>query len=812
MAVMPAGAKSRLDGFDNKGASMFRCLLLSMAVAVSVAQESSPSPIPSLQNPGFESPSSAVNQISGWDVSIEKGAQGVLVQSNEGEAKAGKRSLEIVTRQGARVRVSQELFLPVGTTWKASVWVRGEGTSTAARPANRQVDGSGGLEVESPAGDQGKAAAPAGTFAWQREEVDFRVPSPGRIRVALLTHASGKLWFDDVRLEPLSVTQDEDIHITSAKIGGRPIDLKQGAQFIEPLCHMIPSMLAQQVQDDSFEDEPPCKPSYIRQTDWPHRPWYPSGAVHDATFSLDTVNPYNGKQSEKIAQPMARARAGISQDGYYVEQGVNYRLRLHMRGIGSVPVWASLRSPSGVVAEPVLLGRAGNEWQEADVLLRANRTLTDATLSIEFEGPGTLWVDRVYLIGEDAVLGLWRPDAVRALKEESPGLIRFGGSMIEVYEWDKSIGPWDTRVPYPTGPWGGLEPNFVGIDEFVQLTRYVGAEPLICIRWSNKTPQDAADEVEYLNGSVETRWGKVRAQNGHPEPYRVKYWQIGNEVGGGGYDDSVRAFAAAMRKADPSIKILSSFPSADTLREGGGYLDYLCPHHYEVANLRAEQADFDFLKDQIAKYAAGKDVHVAVTEWNTTAGEMGLTRGMLLTLGNALSNSRYQNLLHRYADTVEIAVRSNLSDSFGSGMIQPGIGWLYLSPTYYSQKLYQAAAGTYPLKINRGSAIPWQLEEPDLSATLSADGKTLRVFAVNSTAQEEKTQFHLDGFPLPVAGGTVTVLKDRENALDSEAMNTTNDPNRIATSSKAIDLKGGEFRFSFEPFTVTMLELKLGAP
>jgi alpha-L-arabinofuranosidase len=177
-----------------------------------------------------------------------------------------------------------------------------------------------------------------------------------------------------------------------------------------------------------------------------------------------------------------------------------------------------------------------------------------------------------------------------------------------------------------------------------------------------------------------------------------------------------------------------------------------------------------------------------------------------------LSNSRYQNLLHRYAETVEIAVRSNLSDSFGSGMIQPGIGWLYLSPTYYSQKLYQAAAGTYPLKINRGSAIPWQLEEPDLSATLSADGKTLRVFAVNSTAQEEQTQFHLDGFPLPVAGGTVTVLKDRENALDSEAMNTTNDPNRIATSSKAIDLKGGEFRFSFEPFTVTMLELKLGAP
>ncbi len=790
---------------------MFAWLYLLMAFAVLGAQGGSQSQTPQLQNPGFESPSLNANQIAGWDISIQEGATGIAVQTDENQAKEGKRSLEIDAKQSGRVRVSQEFFLPVGTTWKASVWVKGEAVSDVPARANGKAAERGGLEVESPAGNQGNATVPAGTSAWTREEVDFQVPSPGRIRVALLTRASGKFWFDDVRLEPLTVTQNADIHITNSRIGERPIDLKLGAQFIEPLCHMIPSMLAQQVEDDSFEVGPPCKPSYIKQTDWPDRPWYPSGAVHDATFSLDSTNPYNGLQSEKITQPMARARAGISQDGYYLQQAVNYRLHLHMRGSGNVPVWASLRGAGGTIAGPVLLGHAADEWQGVDVLLPANRTITDATLSIEFEGPGTLWLDRVYLIGDDAVLGLWRPDAVRALKAEAPGLIRFGGSMIEVYEWDKSIGPWDTRVPYPTGPWGGLEPNFVGVDEFVQLTQYVGAEPLICVRWSGKTPQDAANEVEYLNGSANTRWGKIRAQNGHPEPYRVKYWQIGNEVGGGTYDDSVRAFAEAMRKVDQTIKILSSFPSADTLKEGGGYLDYLSPHHYEVANLRGEQADFDFLKDQIARYAKGKDVRVAVTEWNTTAGQMGLTRGMLLTLGNALSNSRYENLLHRYADTVEIAVRSNLSDSFGSGMIQPGIGWFYLSPTYYSQKLYQEAAGTYPLKINRTSSMPWQFEEPDLSATLSPDGKTLRIFAVNSTAEAEQAQFHLEGFSSPVTGGTVTALKDRENALDSEAMNTRNDPTRITTSSEVADLKGSAFSFSFAPFSVTMLELKLGA-
>jgi alpha-L-arabinofuranosidase len=289
----------------------------------------------------------------------------------------------------------------------------------------------------------------------------------------------------------------------------------------------------------------------------------------------------------------------------------------------------------------------------------------------------------------------------------------------------------------------------------------------------------------------------------------VKYWQIGNEVGGSQYDNSIRAFAEAMRRADPTIKILSSFPSLETLKEGGAYLDYLCPHHYEIADLPRERANFELLKKETDAYKSKKDVRVAVTEWNTTGGEMGLTRGMLLTLGNALSIARYQNLMHRYADLVEIAVRSNLSDSFGSGMLQPGPGWLYLSPAYYSQKLYQRAAGTYPIEIDRSTRNSWELEEPDLSATLSSDGKVLRIFAVNSTAEPENVQFHLDGFSSPVAGGEIAILKDRENALDSEAMNSQNDPERITTASHTTDLKGSEFPFVFAPFTVTMLELRL---
>ena len=98
-----------------------------------------------------------------------------------------------------------------------------------------------------------------------------------------------------------------------------------------------------------------------------------------------------------------------------------------------------------MIAGPVLLGRAGEKWAAAEAELRADRTTDNATLTIEFEGPGALWLDRVYLIGSDAVLGIWRPDVVAALKAMHPGIIRFGGSTTEEYEWDRAIGPWDDR-------------------------------------------------------------------------------------------------------------------------------------------------------------------------------------------------------------------------------------------------------------------------------------------------------------------------------------------------------------------------------
>ncbi len=753
---------------------------------------------PPLVNAGFESSEVA----SSWVRSPAEATAGLSVQIDSANHREGRQSLLVAADRPVNFNLYQQVFLPVGTLWRASAWIQQEGGSGAAQ-----------MWIETPAGDQGSSRPAAGKEGWQQTKVLFRVPSPGRIRVRLgaFDHSSGKVWFDDVRLEPVDETDaTEDVAITPSRISARPIDLKQGGQFIEPLCRLTSSMVAQQVDSGSFEEELPWKPSYKREIDKPYRPWYPDGAVHLAKYSLDTTDPFNGKRSQKIELSAAHSWAGISQDGFYLEQGHRYKLRLHLRSEGTIQIRALLHGDGGSIAEPVSLGAGSPTWKGVDAILPARKSSGNGTLTIEFQGPGTLWLDRIYLIDEKAVLGIWRPDVAEALAAMNPGVIRFGGSTLEVFEWDKCLGNWDQRVPYATLPWGGLDPNFIGVEEFVQLCRFVRAEPLICVRWTGKKPEDAAAEVEYFNGSADTHWGRVRAQNGHPEPYRVKYWQIGNEIGGGKYDASVKAFAEAMRQADPAIKVLSSFPSSETLKLGGGYLDYLCPHHYDAGDLVGEEHSFETLRDEIAQYSAGKDVRIAVTEWNTTAGQMGLTRGMLLTLGNALSCSRYQNLMHRYSNLVEIAIRSNLSDSFGSGVIQPGPGWLYRSPTYHSQSLYQRAAGTFPIQVVRHSDLARHLQEPDLSATISPDGKTLRLFAVNSTSRSRKLRVNLKDFPVSIAGARVYIIADRQHAGDSEVMNSHDDPNRIAMSVTAAAIHASPFEYAFEPFTVTLLEFDLG--
>ena len=727
---------------------------------------------PQLRNGNFE------QQIDGWTVHRHE------EPADEPVVRVENHKLLIDPRGPGAAGVSQTVYLTPGSLWRLSA----------------RTSGGALIETQTPSGTFGSSPG---------QEFLFRAPSPGEVTIHL-DSSGGPASFSDLRFEPVAEPDSGELRVHLRPAGKSPIDAKQQGQFIEMLCRLIPSMIAQQVDNDSFEEEPPYRFSYVKETDHPNRPWYPDGAVQTAEYALDTQDAFNGKRSQRIAIHVPRARAGIAQDGFYTKTGVRYRLRLHMKGTGGVPVRAVLRDAQGNVAQAVALGRPTAQWQPAEAVLAATRDSSAATLVIDFEGPGTLWLDRVYLISDDAVLGIWRPDVVEALKGLKPGVIRFGGTSIEGLEWEQTIGGWDTRAPFTTY-WGGLEPNFVGLDEFAQLCRLVGAEPLICVRWTGKQPADAAAEVEYMNGGAETRWGRLRARNGHPEPYAVKYWQIGNEVGGQKYERSIAAFARAMRAADPSIKLMSSYPRSGVLAGAEGQLDYLCPHHYEVGDLTEVVREFESLRDRIRVQGQGREVRVAVTEWNTTGGDFGLKRGILQSLGNALDCGRYHNVLQRYADLVEMGIRSNLIDSFGSGIIVTGPGWMYRAPTYYAEELYGHAAGSYPLRVERAGPFPWQLQQPDVSAALSADGRLLRIYAVNSTTAPLRHTIALDDDTESATGATAFVLKNREGQTNTEAMNSASDREAVSVETRSLPLAGSRFAFTFQPYSLTLLEIKLTA-
>ncbi len=419
-----------------------------------------------------------------------------------------------------------------------------------------------------------------------------------------------------------------------------------------------------------------------------------------------------------------------------------------------------------------------------------------------------MWLDNLSLMPEDSVSG-WRRDVVEAIRELKPGVIRFGGSALDEpgyggFEWKDTIGDPDQRKPLRA--WGGLQPTGPGLEEIVQLCKLVGAEPLLCVRVTGRTPRDSAEQIEYFNGTANTPMGKLRVKNGHKEPYGIKYWQIGNERSGKDYEDGLAAYARAMKETDPNIKLLSSYPTPGVLRNGAEWLEYVCPHHYSIANLAGAENDIANIRRMIREHAPKKAIKIAVTEWNTTAGDIGPRRAMLWTLENALACSRYHNLMHRHCDVVEIANRSNLTNSFCSGIIQTDNHRLYKTPTYYAQQLYATLAGNRPLKII--SNLPANLA-PDLSATLTPKGDAVILFAVNSGLETVARQLDLSAIGNEKREIEIWTLSDREKAGEPDVTNSFGKPERVQVEKSKFAAPAGQFEYKFPALSLTILRWKV---
>lgn len=598
------------------------------------------------------------------------------------------------------------------------------------------------------------------------------------------------------------------LKITRAPLCPGEISALQYGQFIEYLCNVVPSMWAEKLYDGSFEGLSPYKVAFLKQTDFREQPWYPSGAVNRAEYSLERNNPVSGEVAQKIAvADGAPCTLGISQNGISLEGGKACLFSCYLRQQGVADsVQVRLHHEGRTYASCEF--RPSSEWKKYRSRLEPSAAATSTTLTISFRGPGTLWLDNASLMPEDTVGG-WRTDVVAAVRALKPGIMRFGGSALDdprlgEFEWRDSVGDPDHRKPFRA--WGGLQPTGPGLEEIVQFCRHVGAEPLLCVRVSKRQPQDAADEVQYFNGSADSPMGKLRARNGHPEPYRIKYWQVGNERSGSDYEGRLAAFCKAMKGADPSIRLLSSYPRAGVLRQAGELLDYVCPHHYDCADLAGVERDLAGIRTLLRTHAPNRLIKVAVTEWNTTGSDWGPRRARLWSLENALACARYHNLLHRHCDFVEIANRSNLTNSFCSGILQTDNYRLYKTPTYYAQQLYATLSGKRPLRIE--SSLPPDAP-PDTSATLSSEDDAVTVFAVNAGPQAISRPLDFTAFGGEGREVTVWTLADRQQAGEPDVTNNFADPERIAPVRSQFSARAARFEYRFPALSVTVLQWPL---
>jgi alpha-N-arabinofuranosidase len=771
-------------------------LLLGLTAAVRTGEQPAAAPV---KNAGFEA------GLEGWSVHVY-GAK-PEVAADPAVAHEGRQSLRISTSEPSDTALGQEVQLKPGRLYRFSGWVRTKGLDPRGAPV------FGTFEIQQPGG-QGLIAGGLnhrGDTDWTEVTIVFEAPPSGKARVAVFFVGFGKgtgtAWFDDLRLEEVDPAK-APVKVTREPLGPGLIDPNQYGQFVEYLCDLIPSMWAEKLYDGSFEGLSPYKFHYLKETDFRERPWYPTGATNRAEFTLDPAKPVSGRVAKKVrVAGGAPCTVGIAQDGIAVGPGqpCEFTCFLRQEGIDG-PV--TVRVAGGADEYAACQFTPTGEWKKYRARLTFPKDDPAATLSITFRGPGTLWLDNASLMPEKTVGG-WRTDVVDAVRALKPGVIRFGGSALDdsnlgEFDWRDTLGDPDKRKPFRA--WGGLQPTGPGLEEIVQFCRAVGAEPLICVRVTGKGPQDAADQVEYFNGSDQTPMGRLRAQNGHPEPYRVKYWQVGNERAGKDYEVRLPVFCAAMKKVDPTIKLLSSYPTAGVLDKAAADLDYVCPHHYAIADLAGMENDLVAVRDLIRRHAPGKAIGVAVTEWNTTAGDVGPARAKLWSLDNALACARYHNLLHRYAELVTIANRSNLCNSFCSGIIQTDNHRLYKTPTYYAQQLYATLAGNRPLRID--SPLPANAV-PDLSATLSAAGDVLTLFAVNPTLGDVTRPIDLSAFGNPPGEATVWTLTDTRHAGEPDVANSFADPRRVVPVQSELRPKAARFDYRFPALSLTVIQWRV---
>jgi len=295
---------------------------------------------------------------------------------------------------------------------------------------------------------------------------------------------------------------------------------------------------------------------------------------HESTSKMPRKNEI---QTLVVQNLYGDSPCGFGQDNLFLEAGKTYELRLAARGPVPTELTVALTDRSGMhtyAREQILVD--GDQWKLYECILLSDREDSEACLRITFTRKTKVLFGAVSMLPEGHFLGL-RRDVIEHLKQIGTALLRWpGGNFAGEYRWQDGLLPVDMRAPLQsyteieTQPYThGYDFHEIGTDEFIALCREVGAEPSITINPVWNSPEENAAWVEYCNGSPDTPYGALRAQRGHPEPYNVKFWSLGNEMGyphmegpitPDHYASIANLHARVMLETDPELNLFSSGP------------------------------------------------------------------------------------------------------------------------------------------------------------------------------------------------------------------------------------------------------------
>ena len=607
---------------------------------------------------------------------------------------------------------------------------------------------------------------------------------------------------------------------------------------------------AELVKNRSFEFFKPLMGWTIQQ---PAKKNDPEAAINPPVLVINRKeeNTANPRFIRVTADNAAKGDLGLTNEGFRgmgIKKDLRYDFSVMYKQISAgIKLHVELVDSLGnLLGGAVLLpNKTDNEWRKDSVSFTANATVLKAKMNLWFEGNGVIDLDMISLFPTDTWKnrpGGMRADMIQKLADMKPGFIRFpGGCIVEGfdlsqrYQWKKTLGPvedrqliinrWNFEFAHRPAP-DYFQTFGLGFFEYFQLSEDIGAEPLPILNCGmacqfnsaevvplddlDPYVQDALDLIEFANGDITTKWGKVRADLGHPASFNLKMMGVGNENWGPQYIERLKIFTKAIKEKYPNMKLVNS----SGIAPNGKLFDYL---NKELRSMNADIIDEHYYQRPEWFFANAKRYDNYPRNGSKVfGGEYAAQSDHTVSVNNknswltALSEAAFMTGLERNADVVSMASYAPLFAHVDGWQWTPDLIWVnnlqsYGTPDYYVQQMYSLNKGTKVVPITLNNDVVAGQDSLYAAACIDAKTNELIIKIVNASNKEQTNSLSLEGVKKLAAQGSLTVL----HSDDLYSVNSFTNPENVAPKKSTINIKGKKIDLVSAPYSFTVLRVKM---